>query len=77
MADSATQFGSGGGVPLKVQVVEPTGSETQVHGRLGDLSVMGAFRERVAARPGEPINVTADPALVHLFDRETGARLVA
>ena len=65
------------GVPLLVQVVEPTGSETQVHGRLGELAVMGAFRERVAARPGEPISVTANPALVHLFDRDTGARLVA
>ncbi len=66
-----------GGVPLMVQVVEPTGSETQVHGRLGPLAVMGAFRERVAVAPGEPLAVTADPALVHLFDRETGARLVA
>ena len=69
--------GEGGGVPLQVQVVEPTGSETQVHGKLGTLNVMGAFRERVAARPGEPISVTADPALVHLFDKETGTRLVA
>ena len=65
------------GVPLMVQVVEPTGSETQVHGRLGTLPVMGAFRERVSARPGEPIAVTADPSLVHLFDRDTGTRLVA
>ncbi len=65
------------GVKLMVQVVEPTGSETQVHGRLGPLPVMGAFRERVAAAPGEPISVTADPALVHLFDGETGQRLVA
>ncbi len=66
-----------GGVPLTVQVVEPTGSETQVYGKLGGLGVLGAFRERIAARPGEPLNVTADPALVHLFDRETGRRLVA
>ncbi len=65
------------GVPLMVQVVEPTGSETQVHGRLGPLAVMGAFRERVSVAPGQPLAVTADPALVHLFDRETGARLVA
>lgn len=65
------------GVPLTVQVVEPTGSETQVYGKLGGLAVLGAFRERVAALPGEPIRVTADPALVHLFDRGTGARLVA
>ena len=62
---------------LQVQVVEPTGSETQVHGRLGSLPVMGAFRERVTVQPGAPLSVTADPSLVHLFDPETGARLVA
>ena len=65
------------GVPLLVQVVEPTGSETQVHGRLGGLAVMGAVRERVLARPGDPLAVTTDPALVHLFDPKTGTRLVA
>ena len=65
------------GVRLTVQVVEPTGSETQVYGKLGGLPVLGAFRERVGAKPGEPISVTADPALVHLFDRDTGQRLVA
>ena len=65
------------GVKLMVQVVEPTGSETQVHGRLGALPVMGAFRERISALPGQPIAVTADPALVHLFDQTTGMRLVA
>ena len=74
------QLAPDGGVPLLVQVVEPTGSETQVHGRLGAqpgaLPVMGAFRERVAARPGEALPVTADPALVHLFDGDTGTRLV-
>jgi multiple sugar transport system ATP-binding protein len=66
-----------GGVPLTVQVVEPTGSETQVYGKLGVLPMLGAFRERIAAGPGDPITVTADPSLVHLFDRDTGARLVA
>ena len=73
------RLANGGGVPLLVQVVEPTGSETQVHGHLGAqpgaLPVMGAFRERVAAQPGEQLPVTADPALVHLFDRDSGARL--
>jgi len=69
--------GSPGAVPLQVQVVEPTGSETQVHGRLGALPVMGAFRERVSVQPGAPLSVTADPNLIHLFDPKTGARLVA
>ena len=68
---------NGSGVPLTVQVIEPTGSETQVYGKLGDMAVLGAFRERVSARPGDQVMVTADPALVHLFDCETGARLGA
>src|SRR4051794_25771149 len=68
---------NGAGVPLMVQVIEPTGSETQGYGKLGDMPVLGAFRERVSARPGDPITVTADPALIHLFDRDTGARLDA
>jgi multiple sugar transport system ATP-binding protein len=68
---------NGAGVPLTVQVIEPTGSETQVYGKLGAMPVLGAFRERVASRPGDELTVTADPALVHLFDRETGNRLVA
>ncbi|GAC1342060.1 MAG: sn-glycerol-3-phosphate ABC transporter ATP-binding protein UgpC [Acetobacteraceae bacterium] len=71
------QLAGPGGVPLTVQVVEPTGSETQVFGKLGGLAMLGAFRERVSARPGDPLSITADPALVHLFDRETGIRLVA
>jgi multiple sugar transport system ATP-binding protein len=71
------EAGAPGAVPLLVQVVEPTGSETQVHGRLGNLPVMGAFRERVTVQPGAPLTVTADPSLVHLFDLKTGVRLVA
>ncbi len=67
--DSAT------GVPATVQVVEPTGSETQVIMRVGDTPVVGAFRERVTARPGEILPVRPDTALVHLFDPGTGRRL--
>ena len=66
----------GASVPMQVQVVEPTGSETQVHGRVGGVAVLGAFRERVAAQPGDPLHVTTDPALVHLFD-ESGQRIAA
>ena len=62
------------GVPAEVVVVEPTGSETQVIMRLGRHSVVGVFRERVAARPGDTIRITTDPAAVHLFDAD-GRRL--
>jgi multiple sugar transport system ATP-binding protein len=65
----------GDGLPVEVIVVEPTGSETQVVARAGDRDITCVFRERVTARPGETIRVAPDPALVHLFDRETGQRI--
>jgi multiple sugar transport system ATP-binding protein len=64
-----------GGIPATVQVVEPTGSETQVMMRIGGQPVIGAFRERVTAKPGEILPVRPDPALVHLFDQQSGQRL--
>jgi multiple sugar transport system ATP-binding protein len=65
----------GAGVPTTVQIVEPTGSETQVTLRAGGTTIVGAFRERVMQRPGETLSVRPDTALVHLFDPETGQRL--
>jgi multiple sugar transport system ATP-binding protein len=64
------------GLPAKVHVVEPTGSETQVMAEFAGASVICAFRERVTAKPGETICITPDPNLVHLFDAGTGQRLV-
>ena len=64
-----------GGLPARVNVIEPTGSETQVMARFADTLIIAAFRERVSAKPGETIHVTVDPALVHVFDAETGQRI--
>ncbi|MBR0647173.1 ABC transporter ATP-binding protein [Plastoroseomonas hellenica] len=63
------------GIAATVQVVEPTGSETQVMMRVGGTPLTGAFRERVSARHGEVLNITPEPALVHLFDKGTGERI--
>jgi multiple sugar transport system ATP-binding protein len=65
------------GLPATVHVIEPTGSETQVMAEFAGASVLCAFRERVSARPGETIRVAPDPALVHVFDAETGMRYAA
>ena len=46
------------GLPAKVHVVEPTGSETQVLADFAGASVLCAFRERVSAKPGETIRIT-------------------
>jgi multiple sugar transport system ATP-binding protein len=63
------------GVKARVQVVEPMGSETQVLLRVGDQSVVAAFRDRISAKPGEVLPVSPDPALIHLFDSQSGRRV--
>jgi multiple sugar transport system ATP-binding protein len=67
----------GGDIPLTVEVVEPTGSETQVVGRIGATEVVGVFRDRVAAQPGERIGIGIDAGATHLFDAATGLRITA
>jgi multiple sugar transport system ATP-binding protein len=68
-------FSLGGDVKAEVSVIEPTGSETQVFAKLGAEKIVGVFRERVSARPGEMLPVAPDPSAVHLFDVGTGQRL--
>jgi multiple sugar transport system ATP-binding protein len=69
------------GVAAQIQVIEPTGSETQVIMKLGDAvlhgdaKMIGAFRERITERPGETLHVAPELGLVHLFDEATGVRL--
>jgi multiple sugar transport system ATP-binding protein len=63
------------GLLAEVAVVEPTGSETQVFARFASVDVVGVFRERVNAKPGQSIRISPDPELVHLFDEETGKRI--
>jgi len=62
----------GNGVTVKVDVVEPTGSETHVYGAIGDDPVRAVFRDRVAVRPGEMLPVHVEPKNIHLFDKATG-----
>jgi multiple sugar transport system ATP-binding protein len=63
------------GQPSTVSLIEPTGSETQVTARFTGVPIICAFRERVAARPGETIQIAVDPASVHLFDAGNHQRM--
>jgi multiple sugar transport system ATP-binding protein len=62
-------------VEVKIEVLEPTGSETQVFARLGDSPLVGVFRERISLPPGSPMSIAPDLDKVHLFDQATGQRL--
>ena len=63
------------GLPATVKLVEPMGSETQVTMALGDQTIIGVFRERLSAQPGETIHVRPAPDFIHLFDAGTGQRI--
>jgi multiple sugar transport system ATP-binding protein len=67
--------GAAGGVAATVEVVEPTGAETQVVVNMAGGQVTAVFTERHNFRPGERIALAARPDLVHLFDAESGRHL--
>jgi multiple sugar transport system ATP-binding protein len=62
------------GVEMEVVVLEPTGSETQVIGKLGHQQLVAVFRERIDVAPGSMLRVRPDTSAVHMFD-ENGLRL--
>jgi multiple sugar transport system ATP-binding protein len=64
------------GIATEVIVVEPTGADTQIFTRIAGVEVTSIFRERHEFRPGAPIRLRPDAARAHLFDAQSGKRLV-
>ncbi|MCE6968338.1 sn-glycerol-3-phosphate ABC transporter ATP-binding protein UgpC [Cereibacter sphaeroides] len=64
-----------GGIPVKVVVLEPTGSETQIFARSGGELIDAIVKDRIQAPPGDEIGYHIDPARVHLFDRQSEKRI--
>ena len=63
------------GAPAIVTVVEPMGSETQLFAKLGDQKIVGVFRQRLDAKPGDKVTLLPDVSAVHLLDAETSQRI--
>ena len=63
------------GVSADIQVVEPTGSETQVTMDIEGDVLVGVFRERIGSANGPVLRITPDAGKVHLFDKGTGQRV--
>jgi multiple sugar transport system ATP-binding protein len=64
-----------GNFDAEILEIEPTGSETHVHARVGEHDVIGVFRERISAAPGQKIRFATYSSRVHVFDQETGQRI--
>jgi multiple sugar transport system ATP-binding protein len=63
------------GLPAEVVVVEPTGAEILVFTHLAGQEVAVIFKERHKFRPGDKLSLTPHAGTIHLFDKETGARI--
>jgi multiple sugar transport system ATP-binding protein len=64
------------GIEADVVVVEPTGSETQIVARIGQQDLIAVIRDRRPVKPGDKIRLRPNPAAAHVFDKETGQRLI-
>ncbi len=58
-----------------VEVVEPTGAETQVVSRFGQQPLISTVNERLALAPGQALHWHTAPQHWHVFDRHSGERL--
>ncbi|MBB5575996.1 ABC transporter ATP-binding protein [Rhizobium paranaense] len=68
-------FAGDGGVPAKVTVVEPTGSETHVALDLEGRELTWVMRERAELTPDQMVSLSLRSSNVHFFDKETQQRL--
>ena len=65
----------GAGLPTEVEVVEPTGDDTFVYGRMAGQEICAMFNERQHFGPGDVIRLQPDVGRIHLFDADTERRL--
>ncbi|HEY2862660.1 MAG TPA: sn-glycerol-3-phosphate ABC transporter ATP-binding protein UgpC [Casimicrobiaceae bacterium] len=66
-----------GGLPAEVVVVEPTGADTQLFCRFNGQELTSLVRDRIGCRAGDHVALAPDVDRAHLFDAESGVRLIA
>ncbi|TPM37221.1 sn-glycerol-3-phosphate ABC transporter ATP-binding protein UgpC [Mesorhizobium sp. B2-3-4] len=59
----------------EVGVVEPLGLSTQFYVKLAGQQLCVFAMGRAGVKPGDVVRLAADPAALHLFDRESGDRI--
>ncbi len=66
---------SGQGVAADVVVVEPTGAETELLVKVGDVQLVVTLHGRTDTEPGQTVWLQVDANRAHLFDGRTEQRL--
>ena len=70
-----TVSGSGNGIPAKVIVVEPTGTETEIVLEVGEASVTVVMHGRTSALPDDLVYLEIAAEKTHVFHDTSGVRL--
>jgi multiple sugar transport system ATP-binding protein len=66
---------AGHGIPGRVDLVEDLGDSSIVNVEVGEQLVKVRTQHRPEVREGEAVHLHFDAAALHLFDRDSGARL--
>ncbi len=66
-----------GGIPAKITLVEPTGSEIQISLEFGDQAAVILLRQRLDIKPGDKLHLLPEMENMFLFDADSGARIRA
>ena len=66
---------AGQGIAATVIVVEPTGAETELLLRVGDVQFVVVIHGRTAAQPDGTVYLAIDAEKAHVFDTASGKRL--
>jgi multiple sugar transport system ATP-binding protein len=69
------QLDENGALQAEVEVVEPLGLSTQFYVKLAGQQVCVFVMGRSNVRPGDVVQLSADPAALHLFDPASGNRI--
>jgi multiple sugar transport system ATP-binding protein len=62
-------------LPFTVALIEPTGAESHIYGHFYNQPMILALSGRSGLEPDQTLRLSAAPALVHIFDKDTGQRV--
>ena len=71
----ARQASEPGAVTMRLDTIEPMGSETFLTARVGTIDITARIEPQSLPRPGEPIALAFDADKAHLFDAASGLAL--
>ncbi len=68
----AVASGEAGALDVRIDLVEPLGSDTLIHFALGEVAAIARVSPDLRPKPGDRLSLLPAPGKTHLFDAESG-----